>query len=106
MRHIALILGLAPGAVLAQTADLQSMARAQELASILASEQACGLTLDQRGIEAWIAANVAPDDLAFASNLQVMTMGQEYQQKDMTASARTAHCAAVRQAARAAGLIR
>lgn len=106
MRRLALILTFAPAIAFGQTADLQSMQRAQELGSILASEKLCELTLDQPGIEAWIAANVAKDDLSFASNLQVMTMGQQYQQKDMTASAIIAHCAAVRQTATAAGLIK
>ncbi len=64
------------------------------------------LTLDQDGIKAWIAANVAPGDLSFANSLQVMTQGQEYQLKDITASAKIAHCAAVQQAAAASGLIR
>ncbi len=86
--------------------NLDGMMRANELATILASETLCGLTLDQPGIEAWIAANVAPDDLSFASQLQSMTMGQEFQMKNMTASAKTAHCAAIRHTAGTMGLIK
>ena len=104
--RMATALCLVPTIALAQTDPLQSMARAQELGAILASEQLCDLVLDQAGIEAWIAAHVAKDDLTFASHLQMMTRGQELQLKDISASGKTAHCAAVRQSAAAAGLIK
>ncbi len=89
----------------ANAQDLDSMMRANELATVIGSEAYCGLTLDSAGIEAWIKANVAPNDLSFASTLQTMTMGQEFQQQEMSASAKIAHCAAVRQTAGAMGLI-
>lgn len=88
------------------SSPIASLARASELGAILGSEELCGLTLDQAGIEAWIAANVAKDDLSFATNLQTMTMGQKYNSEGMSASAKIAHCAAVKQSATAAGLIR
>jgi hypothetical protein len=105
MRVLVFVLaGVAATAANAQ--DLNSMMRASELGNVIASEELCGLTLDQTGIEAWIAANVAKDDLSFAGNLQTMTMGQEFQQRDMSASAKIAHCAAIKQAAGAMGLIK
>lgn len=85
---------------------MASLARASELGAILGSEEFCGLTLDQAGIEAWIAANVSKDDLSFPTNLQTMTMGQKYNQEGMSGSAKIAHCAAVKQSAAAAGLIK
>jgi hypothetical protein len=96
-------------AALATTASAQSLdglISAGQLGTVLASETLCDLTLDPAGIETWIAANVAADDLSFASQLQTQVMGQEYLQKDMTASARIAHCAAVRQTATTMGLIK
>jgi hypothetical protein len=101
---LALPLGLilsAPG--VAQ--DLNSMMRANELGAVLASEGVCKLSLNQAGIEAWIAANVAADDLSFAPNLSVMIMGQEHQIQGLSDSAKIAHCAAVRQTAKTMGLI-
>lgn len=86
--------------------QFQSMQNATNLGSILASEGPCGLTLDPAGIEAWIANNVAPDDMQFASTLGTMTMGQEVMISEMTASAKIAHCASVRQTATTLGLIK
>jgi hypothetical protein len=99
---------LAPGTVLGEDFEkkMESMGRAQELGTVLGSEKLCNLAIDQTGIEAWIASNVAPDDLSFAANLQAMTMGQEFQQKNMSSSSKIAHCAAVRQSARTMGLIK
>lgn len=85
--------------------NLDGMMRANELATVIGSEELCDLALDQKGIEAWITANVAPDDLSFASQLQTMTMGQTFQQEGMSTSAKTAHCAAVRHTAKTMGLI-
>ena len=90
----------------ASAQNLDGMMRANELATVIGSEALCDLTLDQAGIEEWIAKNVAPDDLSFASQLQTMTMGQEFNQKNMSASAKIAHCAAIRQTAGAMGLIK
>lgn len=108
MRWLLLFFLLVPSLVFGEDIEkqMESMSRAQELGTVLGSEIFCDLTLDQAGIEAWIAANVAPDDLSFASSLQMMTAGQEFQQKDMSASSKTAHCAAVRQSARTMGLIK
>jgi hypothetical protein len=108
MARLFLILFLVPSVVLAEDFEktMASMSRAQELGAVLGSEKLCDLTLDQAGIEAWIAANVASDDMSFATNLQTMTMGQEFQQQSMTASSKTAHCAAVRQSAQTMGLIK
>ncbi len=108
MTRLLVFLLLVPNPTFAEDLQkrMESMGRAQELGTVLGSENLCDLTLDQAGIEAWIAANVAPDDLSFASNLQTMTMGQEFQQNNMSASSKTAHCAAVRQSARTMGLIK
>lgn len=104
LRCSALTLMISTASATAQ--DLDSMMRASELGTVIGSEELCGLTLDAAGIEAWIATNVAKDDLSFASTLQTMTMGQEFQQRDMTVSAKVAHCAAVKQSAGAMGLIK
>jgi hypothetical protein len=104
MRQIALILTICPAIAAGQT--IESLQRASALGDIIGSEALCNLTLDQAGIEAWIAANVPADDMTFASHLQAVVGLAEYQQKDMSASAKTAHCAAVRQSAKAAGLIK
>ena len=108
MTRLLVLLLLAPNPTFAEDLQekMESMARAQELGTVLGSEDLCDLTLDQAGIEAWIAANVAPDDLSFASSLQTMTMGQAFQQDNMSTSSKTAHCAAVRQSARTMGLIK
>lgn len=82
-----------------QADDLTTMMRAGELGTVLAAEEFCGLTYDQAAIQVWITANVDPAAMNFASMLSTSTMGSEFSQKDMSASAKTAHCAAVAQTA-------
>jgi hypothetical protein len=104
MRFLVILTALSASSSSAQ--DLESMKRASELSTVLGSEKLCNLTLDAGGIERWISTNVAPGDLSFASQLQTMVMGQEFMQRDMSASSMVAHCAAVRQAAGSMGLIK
>jgi hypothetical protein len=103
MRLLSVILLMLATPAAAQ--NLESMQKATNLGTIIASESACGLTLNQAGIQAWIAANVSPDDLDFASTLSMMTLGSEMQINDMSTSAKTAHCATVVMTARSEGLI-
>lgn len=84
---------------------MDSMTTAMELGSVLASEEACSLTFDQAAIERFIEGNVAPDDMGFASTLQMMTEGTRYQIGSMSISAKTAHCSQIRRVARANGFI-
>lgn len=96
-----------PSAALAKfQADSAVLSLASNLGTILGSEDFCGLVLDQAGIAAWIKSNVPPDRMDFQGQLQMMTMGQKGFNDSMTASAKTAHCAAVEQSAHQAGLIR
>lgn len=83
--------------------DFKSMQLANELGSVLASEELCELQFDQSGIAAFIEKRVKPDDLAFAGNLKAMTSGNGYQLKSMSASAKTAHCTQIRRVAKSYG---
>lgn len=105
LAKVGLIALIALAAVPASSQSLESMQSAQQLGTVIASEKTCGLTLNQPGIEAWIASNVRNDDLEFASTLMMMTQGTEFQLAEMSASSRTAHCAAVRHTAKSMGLI-
>lgn len=86
-------------------AQMDSMSVAVELGSVLASEEACDLAFDQAAIERFIDENVRADDMRFASTLNMMTQGSSMQISDMSASAKTAHCAQIRRVARANGFI-
>lgn len=86
-------------------ADAALVGLASDLGTILGSEQFCGLHLDQAGVSAWVKQNVPPGRMDFQGQLQVMTMGQKAFNDQMSAAAKTAHCAAVEQSARQAGLI-
>lgn len=89
----------------AMAQDANTILRAEQLGSILGSEAACDLNLSQPGIEAWIASNVPDTDMTFASFLGMESKSTERHIGDMSDSEKTAHCAAVRQAAKKAGLI-
>ncbi len=64
-------------ATAAAAQDLKSMTLANELASVLASEELCGLAYNQDAIAAFIDKRVKADDLSFANYLRLMTSGQE-----------------------------
>lgn len=86
--------------------DLEVMQRAGELGSVLAAETFCGLVYDQTAIQAWVTANIPPEDMGFPSLLNMTVMGAELQQKNMSSSAKTAHCAAIIQTAAHYGFIK
>lgn len=86
--------------------DLTMMMRASELATVIAAEEFCGLSYDQPAIQEWIARNVPPEDMGFSNMLTTSVMGAEFQQKNMSASAKTAHCASITQTARHYGFVK
>lgn len=87
-------------------ADTDSFTLATELASVIGSEQDCGLSFDQPAIEKYIADHVKADDMSFPSTLQMMIPATRYQFASMSASAKTAQCAQVRRIAKSYGFIK
>lgn len=85
--------------------DLEAITIAGSLGSVIAAENACGLTFDQSAISAYITETVPPDRMDFASLLQTQVLGQEAMLTDMTESGLTAHCTAITQSARHFGFI-
>jgi hypothetical protein len=94
-----------PGVQVMAMTDMDVFQLANELATVIASEAVCGLQYDQAAISGWIEKNVPADRSDFAPQLQIMTAGQDYQLGEMSASARTAHCAAVSRSARHMGFM-
>jgi transcriptional antiterminator Rof (Rho-off) len=90
-------------ALAAHAQDLKSMQLANELGSVLASEESCGLSYDQVAIRTFIEKHVRADDMSFANTLNVMTQGAQFQLKGMSASAKTAHCTQISRVARTYG---
>jgi hypothetical protein len=88
---------------IATAQDLKSMALANELGSVLASEELCGLAFDQSAIAAFVEKRVKSDDLSFASSLKMMTSGNELQLRGMSSSSKTAHCTQIRRVAKSYG---
>lgn len=95
--------GLHAGA--AEGSSLGSMQLASDLGTVLASEEACGLSYDQAAIARWIEERVPAEDMAFPGNLQLMTSGAEWSLGEMSVSAMTAHCVQVRRIARSYGFV-
>lgn len=89
----------------ANAQSLSSMTVANELGTVLASEAACGLDFNQQAIANYIEQNVEATDMGFASMLDTMTLGHEYSIKEMSASAKTAHCTQIKRVAKAFGFI-
>lgn len=85
---------------LASAQNFDSMQLAQNLGSVLASEEFCGLQYDQDAIRQFIESHVRADDMGFNSTLELMTGGVRYELEQMSASAKTAHCAQTARVAR------
>jgi hypothetical protein len=85
---------------------LDSMQFATQLGSVLAAERFCELRYDQAAIRALIEARVAADDMQFPSTLNMMTVGSEAQQRDMSVSSKVAHCTQIGRIARSFGFVR
>lgn len=90
-------------ATIAQAQSMGSMSTANELGSILASEEKCGLSYKPEAIEAYIAKKVKDDDMGFASTLSMMTQGNAVQIEEMSKSALVAHCSQVKRVAKSYG---
>ncbi|WP_417692339.1 signal recognition particle [Roseibium sp.] len=75
------------------------------LGGVLASEDFCDLDYNQSAIAGYIDKTVPATDMSFPSQLMMMTEGSKYQLKELSASAKTAHCAQIRRIARAYGFI-
>lgn len=99
---VAIMATLAAGPALAQKS---STTVARELGSLLASEAYCGLAYDQAAVAAYIDAQVDPSEMGFASTLEIMISGAEYDLDGKSPSAKTAHCSAVTRSARHYGFI-
>jgi hypothetical protein len=95
---------LSGSAVWAEVDPLASMQLAAELAPIIGSETACGYTLSPPKVADFVTSRVQPEDTGFASNLNMLTMGNQQMVKSMSPSGLAAHCAAVTQSARHYGL--
>ncbi|WP_247653367.1 signal recognition particle [Pannonibacter phragmitetus] len=85
---------------------LDSMRKAQQLADVLGSEAACGLTYDQEAISAYIDKAIPADDMSFTSNLNMFVSATEFQLQGMSTSAKTAHCTQVRRVAKSFGFLK
>ncbi|MBN9044651.1 MAG: signal recognition particle [Rhizobiales bacterium] len=104
MRRV--LLAVAIGVTLsAAPARADSMVVANELGTILGSEEYCGLSLNQAGIEAYIEKRVRADDTQFAPMLNMMTEGTKVELRDQSPASKVAHCAQVRRSAKAHSLL-
>jgi len=99
-KQLWLVLALLCAPKAAQSQNVESMQLAQELGNLIASEKFCNLEYDQDAISAFIKGHVREDDMSFAGTLQLMTAGAEFQLKQMSPSAKTAHCAQTARVAR------
>jgi hypothetical protein len=84
----------------------ESIVLAQQLGSVMGSEEGCGLTFNQPAIEAFIAQKVDADDMSFPSNLSLFIRGQQREFANMKTSQKTAHCAQIKRIAKRFGFIK
>lgn len=94
----ALALAISTGPLVAD--DLDVLSKGMALGKLIASEEYCGMTFDQSAIEQWIGENVPATAMDFPQLMEMGGASEEYERQDRTDSAKTAHCAAMRQTAR------
>ena len=78
---------------------------AAALGNVIGSEEFCNLKYDQKAIQQFINKNVKEDDMQFPSRLERMTEFARHQNKDLSPSAKTAHCTQIERIARSYGFI-
>lgn len=83
--------------------DMEALQVAMNLGNVIGSEEFCGLTYKQAAIEDFIAKSVDEGDMSFNSTLEMAVGSQRIQNKEMTASQKTAHCAQIRRVAKKHG---
>jgi hypothetical protein len=84
---------------------LESFGVATALGDVLGSESFCSLHYNQDAIKKFIDEHVDKNDLEFTSTLKMMTSGSQYQNRSMSPSEKTAHCAQITRVARSYGFI-
>ena len=89
--------------IAASAQGFSTIEAATNLGTVIGSEAFCGLTYDHDAIAQWVDENVSADDMSFASTLNMMTMGQEYQNAAMSDSAKAAHCRSIVRVAQSYG---
>ena len=103
MKLVLVFAALAATVIPAAAQGFESMQTATSLGTVLAAEEFCDLSFDQSAISAYIESKVPADDMSFPSTLQMMVQGSEFQQKEMSKSAKTAHCTQVARIAKSYG---
>ncbi|MCR5939376.1 signal recognition particle [Ochrobactrum sp. XJ1] len=103
MRLVLAGFALLASGVVAHADDLSTMQLASGLGSVLAAEEACGLSFDQGAIEKFITAKVPADNLNFAGTLNMMVSGAKLELDGMSPSQKTANCTQVKRVAKSYG---
>ncbi|EEE45801.1 hypothetical protein [Roseibium alexandrii] len=78
---------------------------ASHLGSVLGSEAACGITIKQAAISAYIEEAVPADDIEFTSDLNSNTDLMRYELEEMPETQKNAHCVQIRRVSKAFGFI-
>lgn len=105
------VLSLMPFSATAQTAAQQSdmfvqnMLSSHGLATILAGEQACGLTYQPDALAAFVDETVGAENTGFLSTLSLSLDGEKFRMEEMTGSERIVYCRQIERNAQAFGFL-
>lgn len=103
MIRIAAVLALLAMPVAADDAD--SMTLASDLGAVLAGGEACGYTLSNSAVIAFVQENAPAEDVGFAAMLSAMTTGHKATLDGLSDTALIAQCAVVEKTARHFGFM-
>lgn len=88
------------------SAQLSTYEMREELATVVAAEEYCGLTYDQEAIFAYVEANAPTDDIYFATDLRLAIEIEVSRLSEMMDLTKNTHCRAVETVAGQRGFLK
>ncbi|NKX16146.1 hypothetical protein [Brucella pseudogrignonensis] len=99
-------LALLASSAIASSANFDEQKVANDLGTVLAAEEACGLSYDQDAIQKYVTEIVPSDVTSFPGTLGLWTRTRKDQMQTMTGSEKTAQCASIKSIAKTYGFIK
>ena len=96
---------VAAGVGKAEMTGDERMELANDLAELLASEEPCRLTFDQKAVASFVETRVPADDLGFAGSVTFFMPGAKREIAEMGASEKTVRCTQAARVAKSYGFI-
>lgn len=106
MRLVLVGLMLFGSGAIASAANFDEQKVANDLGTVLAAEDVCGLSYDQDAIQKYVTEIVPSDVTSFPGTLGLWTRTRKDQMQTMTGSEKTAQCTSIKNIAKSYGFLK